>query len=150
MRSPEAAPRDHPFWAEVDGDEPLPPATAHLGLRFLEAVPGSGCIRVAFEPKPEFANPRGQIQGGFLAAMLDDTLGAALATTLARNEFAVSLEIKVSFLRAASLGPVIGEGRVTRRGRSIAFVEGELRDEAEQVMATATSTARILASGATP
>ncbi len=93
----------HPFWEEVDGRRPLPPASRHLGLRFLEANPGSGTIRVAFSPRPEFANPRGQIQGGFLSAMLDDAIGAAVATTLAPDEFAVTLEIKVSYLRPAEL-----------------------------------------------
>ena len=127
---------EHPFWDEVDGRQALPPASSHLGLRFLDAERGSGRIRVAFAPRAEFA------------AMLDDTLGAAVATTLAPNEFALSLEIKVNFLRPAALAPLIGEGSVTRRGRSVAFVEGALRDEANELLATATSTVRILDSPA--
>lgn len=135
---------EHPFWDEVAGRRPLPPASQRLGLRFLEAEPASGRIRVGFSAGEEFTNPHGQVQGGFLAAMLDETLGAALATTLAAGEFAVSLEIKVSFLRPAGPGTFVGEGRVTKRGRSIAFLEGSLRDPDGELLATATTTARLL------
>ena len=137
---------EHPFWDEVAGRQPLPPASQRLGLRFLEAEPDSGRVRVEFSAGEEFTNPRGQIQGGFLAAMLDETLGAALATTLAAGEFAVSLEIKVSFLRPASPGTLVGEGRVTQRGRSVAFLEGSLRDPEGELLATATTTTRLLRS----
>lgn len=136
--------RTHPFWAEVAGDAPLPPAATHLGLRFLEAEPQSGRILVEFAARAEFTNPHGQVQGGFLAAMLDDTLMGALATLLEPNEFATTLEIKVSFLRAAGLGKLRGEGRVVRRGRSVAFLEGSLHSESGEEMATASATARIL------
>ena len=40
--------------------------------------------RVQFEDKQEFLNPIGNVQGGFICAMLDDTLGPALVATLPR------------------------------------------------------------------
>ena len=138
------ADRDHPFWDEVDGTTPLPPATQHLGLRFLEAEPGSGRIVVEFSPRREFTNPRGQVQGGFLAAMLDDAFGAALATTLAKDEFAVTIESKINFIRPADPDKVVGEAEVEHRGKSIAFLRGELRNAEGDKLATGTATARIL------
>jgi acyl-coenzyme A thioesterase PaaI-like protein len=51
----------------------LPPCSRTLGWKLLEALPGSGKATVQFEAGPQFANPLGQVQGGFLAAMLDDT-----------------------------------------------------------------------------
>jgi uncharacterized protein (TIGR00369 family) len=86
----------------------------------------------------------GNVQGGFLAAMLDDTLGPALAATLGDGEFAPTLELKVSFLRPAAPGRITGTGRVVHRGGSIAFLAGELRDETGDVLATATATVRII------
>jgi acyl-coenzyme A thioesterase PaaI-like protein len=42
----------------------------------LEAVdPDAGTIELSFTAREEFLNPAGYIQGGSLAAMLDDTLG---------------------------------------------------------------------------
>ena len=86
----------------------------------------------------------GNVQGGFLSAMLDDTLGPALVATLPDGEFAVTLELKVSFLRPAVPGRITGTGRVVHRGGSVAFLAGDLRDDAGQLLATATATARII------
>ena len=122
-----------------------PPCAAKLlGWKVLEAEPGSGRIRVQFEATRDFTNPLGHVQGGFLAALLDDTLGPALATTFDAQEFAPTLELKVSFIRPAKPGTLIGTGRVVHRGASVAFLEGELRDSAGDLIATATATARLV------
>ena len=56
----------------------MPPIAKLLGWTLLEISPQSGTIAVQFDGKADFLNPRGTIQGGILAAMLDDTLGPAL------------------------------------------------------------------------
>ena len=106
--------------------------------------PDRGEIEVFFDAHEGFSNPMGNVQGGFLAAMLDDTLGPALVATLDADQFAPTLELKVSFLRPAAPGRIIGTGRVVHRGGSIAFLAGELTNEAGDVLATATATARII------
>jgi uncharacterized protein (TIGR00369 family) len=120
-----------------------PPAARLLGRRILEADAATGTTRVRFEARPEFFNRRGSIQGGILAAMLDSTLGCTLVPSLKRGESIVTLEMKVSFLRAAGIGEIFGIGRVVERGGAIAFVEGELRDAEDSRLATATATFRI-------
>lgn len=114
-----------------------------LGWELSWVAPERGQIEVFFDASAKFLNPMGVIQGGFLAVMLDDTLGPALVATLADGEFAPTLELKVSFLRPAALGRIVGTGRVVHRGGSIAFLAGELRDAAGDLLATATATARI-------
>lgn len=131
------------FWAAVRGELPAPPAAKLLGWTALEAEPGSGRIRVRFEATEAFTNPLGNVQGGFLAAMLDDTLGPACATASEAQEFGHTIELKVNFIRPAKPGTFVGEGWVVHRGRSIAFLQGELRDQAGELVATATATARI-------
>lgn len=133
-----------PFWEFLKGRRPPPPAAALLGWALSWVAPERGEIEVFFDARDSFTNPLGNVQGGFLAAMLDDTLGPALAATLADGEFAPTLELKVSFLRPAVPGRIIGTGRVVHRGGSIAFLAGELRDEAGEVLAAATATARIV------
>jgi len=135
---------EHPFWAAARGEIPGPPCARLLGWKLLEAAPGGGRIRVQFQATQDFANPMGNVQGGFLAAMLDDTLGPALVTTLAENEFAPTLELKVSFLHPAKPGVLIGTGWVVHRGGSIAFLQGELHTAAGELLATATATARVV------
>ena len=66
--------------------------------------PDAGTIEVAFTASDQFLNPAGVIQGGFLAAMLDDTLGPALVATLGPGQFAPTTDLHVQFLRPARPG----------------------------------------------
>lgn len=130
------------FWKIQRGELPPPPASKTLGMVIKEVDPGQGTIHVEFEGKPEFVNPIGSIQGGFLAAMLDDTLGPALVATLNASEFAPTLELKVQFIAPAKVGKIAAFGRVVARGGKIAFLEGELRQD-DKLVAKATATAVI-------
>ena len=100
---------------------------------------------MAFNALDAFLNPAGVVQGGFLAAMLDDTLGPALVAGLESGDFAPTLDLHVQFLRPAYPGRLLGRGRVVRRGRNVAFLAGELTDIAGAVLAVATATAQIKA-----
>jgi uncharacterized protein (TIGR00369 family) len=82
------------------------------------------------------------VQGGFLAAMLDDTMGPALAATLAAGEIAPTLNLNVSFERPAKVGMLSGKGRVLKRGRDVCFLAGELYQDGQRV-ASATATALV-------
>jgi uncharacterized protein (TIGR00369 family) len=136
--------REGPFWDFVAGRAPAPPVAALLGWTLLAVDPEQGTIRVQFEAKPDFLNPAGTIQGGILTAMLDDTMGPALVATLGADQFAVTLELKTSFIRPAKVGILIGEGRVVHRGGTVCFLEGSLRDPEGALVATATATARLV------
>ncbi|HKQ76289.1 MAG TPA: PaaI family thioesterase [Blastocatellia bacterium] len=134
--------RDALFWRIQDGESPPPQAAATLGI-FIRAVsPADGTIDVEFDGKPEFTNPVGHIQGGFLAAMLDDTMGPALAATLDAGEFAPTLNLNVSFAKPAKVGKLQGKGRILKRGKEVCFLAAELFQEGELV-AAATATAII-------
>ena len=74
-------------------------------------------------------------------------MGPALVAALPGGQFVTTLELKVSFLRPARPGRITGTGRVVHRGGSIAFLAGELRDQAGELLATATATARIIRPG---
>lgn len=98
-------------------------------------------VEIAFEARPEFCNPVGQIQGGFLTAMLDEVMSVAGVVTSGISASIASLEIKTSYLRPAAPGPLRGVGRVVKWGRSICFLEGELFDGEDRMVARANSTA---------
>jgi uncharacterized protein (TIGR00369 family) len=127
----------------------LPPAPTGitLGWELIEVNPEEGRISVAFLAKPEFLNVFGSVQGGFLAAMLDDTMAPALFATLGHGEVSPMLELKVNFLRPAKVGRIVCEGRVVHRGGGTAFLEGSLRDAEGNLCATATATVRIIKVG---
>ena len=122
--------------------EGRPPCADTLGWQAEAIEPGR--VRVRYEASARFCNPQGVIQGGFLAAMLDDAMGPAGFTLLDDGQFAPTLELKVSFLRPARPGPLVAEGRVVHRARSVLFLEGRLETEDGALVATATATARVV------
>jgi uncharacterized protein (TIGR00369 family) len=136
--------RRGPFWDVIEGRLPQPSAAVTLGWELVAVDPEARTIEVAFDASERFTNPVGNVQGGFLAAMLDDTLGPALVATLEPGQFAPTLELKVNFLRPAKPGRLIGRGRVVDRGGSIACLEGSLANADGVTVATATATARIM------
>lgn len=131
------------FWKIMAGKLPPPNVAATLGIKFGAIDADAGTIEVEFQARAEFANPAGNIQGGFLAAMLDDTMGPALAATLAKGEFAPTLNLNVSFEKAAVVGVISGRGRVLKRGGQVCFLAGELFQGGERI-ATATATATAI------
>jgi uncharacterized protein (TIGR00369 family) len=128
----------------------MPPVAQLLGWQLEEIDPGKGTIVVRYEGRPEFTNPLGDIQGGLLAAMLDDTMGPALVATLPPGQFAATLEMKVSYLAPAQVGPLWGHGRVVKRGGTISFVEADLVDGDGVIVARATATVRVISLPASP
>ena len=132
-----------PVLTALDG-HPRPPCAELLGWEIVDARPADGWIRVRFEGRPEFVNPAGYIQGGFLAAMLDDTMGPAMFVYSEGRLFTPTIEMHVSFLSPARPGPIYGEGQVVQAGKSIAFLEGKLMDLSGTVLARATASARLV------
>ena len=132
-----------PVSTALDG-LPRPPCAELLGWDVVDARPADGWIRIRFEGRPEFLNPAGYIQGGFLAAMLDDTMGPAMFVYAEGRLFTPTIEMHVSFLSPARPGPIYGEGQVVQAGKSIAFLEGKLTDLSGAVLARATASARLV------
>jgi uncharacterized protein (TIGR00369 family) len=130
------------FWKIVAGEIPPPKAAETLGIVFTHIDASSGVIETELQGRPEFTNPAGNIQGGFLAAMLDDTMGPALAATLAAGQIAPTLNLNISFHRPANVGALNGKGRIVRRGKEVCFLAGELYQGGE-LIASATATALI-------
>jgi uncharacterized protein (TIGR00369 family) len=109
----------------------------------IDIDPDSGTIEVAFTATEAFLNPAGDVQGGLLAAMLDDTMGPALVATLPPGDWAPTIDLQVQFLAPVKPGELRARGRVVRRGRDVAFLAGELRDARDRLLATATASAII-------
>ena len=120
--------REGLFWDIMEGRAKPPASAVLLGFQFLSYDEEQSRLKVQFEGKPEFLNPLGTVQGGFLTAMLDDTVGPAATAALPAGQFTQTLEIKTSFLRPAKVGAIFAEARVVHRGRDIIFVEGSLSD----------------------
>lgn len=128
------------FDAIVAGRLPPPECAKTLGLEIIGYDLAAHSVELQFDGKPEFANPIGIVQGGFLSAMLDDTMGLASATAMKLGEFAPTLGLNVQFHRPATIGKLTGKGRITMRGKEIFHLAAELYQDGKLV-AAATATA---------
>jgi uncharacterized protein (TIGR00369 family) len=128
-------------------NKPAPPAAALLGWELVSEDPEAGTIEIAFHPDARMLNPQGNVQGGFVAAMLDDTMGPALVSMSGGTLMPSTIDLNVSFMRPVKPGRVIGRGRVVKAGRSVVFLEGELFDETGNLLARATSSGVPVAIG---
>jgi uncharacterized protein (TIGR00369 family) len=123
---------------------PKPACAELLGWRLLAQDATKGWVRIGFEGRHAFLNPAGFIQGGLVAAMLDDSMGPAILVMTEGRSYTVTIDMNVSFLAPAKPGRLIGEGQVLQLGKTIAFLEGRLSDEEGMLIARATSSARVV------
>jgi len=126
---------------------PKPPCAEHLGWTLLDGDAEAGWIRIGFTARPEFRNPAGFVQGGFIAAMLDDTMGPAVLIKSQGRVFTSTIDLRVSYLAPAKVGSFVGKGRVVQIGKTIAFAEAKLFDREGTLVATATTSARVIETG---
>jgi uncharacterized protein (TIGR00369 family) len=131
------------LWDAINGKVPPSPAASLMGWNLRAIDPDVGTIEVGFSMDERFTNPVGSIQGGFVAAMLDDTLGPALVATLEPDQFAPTVSLHVQYLAPALVGDFVCHGNIVRRGREIAFLAGYLVDARGTTVATANATAAI-------
>jgi uncharacterized protein (TIGR00369 family) len=118
------------------------PATGMLfGSRVLEVDQAAGRVRMSFEPGDQLTNPRGTVQGGIVAAMLDDAAAFAGIVALGEPGFIASMELKTSFFAAVMPGLVYAEGRCLKMGKSSCFLEADLTDADGKLLARLTSSA---------
>jgi uncharacterized protein (TIGR00369 family) len=119
-----------------------PSGSRTLGFRVVAVSQAAKSVEVEFEARADLLlNPMGQVQGGFLSAMLDECMSVACMVASGMTAVAPTLEMKTSFFRPALPGRLKGVGKVAKWGRQIAFTEGELYDAEGRLLAKATGTA---------
>ena len=132
---------DEAILARFQAAKNPPKGSQLVGFRMTAVDQASRTVEVAFEASEQFCNPMRQIQGGYLCVMLDECMSVACMVASGMTSVAPTLEMKTSFFRPATPGPLRGVGRVVRWGKTIAFTEGELYDAEGRLVAKATGTA---------
>lgn len=128
-------------WA--DGMEIPPPVVRELEGEFLEVTPGTS-IRARWPVLERHLGPAGTLQGGIMAAMLDNTVGPLAYLTT--DQVCVTVGLDMSFVRP-----------VTRRDRAVevtvevldttrrfVFLRAELRNPEGKLLASAQTELTVL------
>ncbi|MCK4270253.1 MAG: PaaI family thioesterase [Methanogenium sp.] len=88
-----------------------------------------GTAELSMEVRPDMLNGDGWLQGGIFTAICDEAMALALCTVLDENESIATVSESTSFMRGVQNGTLRAIGRVIKKGRRIAFTEGEVIGE---------------------
>ena len=102
-----------------------------------------GTIEFEFDIEKKFCNPTGDVQGGLLSGMIDDTMAPAFIFKTQFTKRPPTIEIKTNFLYPTRVGKAYGYGRIVKSGKNLVFLEGHLKQD-DRIVVTATSTAVIV------
>jgi uncharacterized protein (TIGR00369 family) len=115
-----------------------------LGMGIGGVEPG----RVAFtlRTRPEFANPNGTLHGGITATLLDSAMACAVLSELPPEVGYTTVDLSVTYLRPVPVDGVNlhAQGEVLHVGRSLAAGRGVATDDDDRLIATASTTCRII------
>ena len=104
------------------------PFNRYLGMKLEEAADGYCRISI----RPTGSTPRGvggSVHGGILASLVDIAALAAVRSAAGPNDImAGTAELNISYLRPASSELVVTEGRLLKKGRSLAVIDVDISD----------------------
>jgi uncharacterized protein (TIGR00369 family) len=123
-----------------DGILPEPPMARLIDFRLRIAEPGR--IVMELEPHESLENAIGLLHGATAAALLDTAMGCAISTRLPAGQGAVTLDLKLTYLRPLSVrsGTIFAEGKLIKLGRQTSYTEGFVRDGSGNLAVHATAT----------
>ncbi|KDA04074.1 PaaI family thioesterase [Hyphomonas oceanitis] len=104
------------------------PSSTSLGFKLLSLDMKKWETRVRFEGRQEFTNPAGVIQGGYLVAMMDDTIGMLTGMKAGKRALPSTVDLHTHFLRPVRVGVIEVVARLRNIGRAMVFAEAELFD----------------------
>jgi len=127
--------------ARFQNSKKRPPCSDTLGMRLSALSQEEQWVRMDFDVPQMFANPTGAVQGGFIAAMMDEAMSTAVIIASNVTMTAPTLEMKTSYLKRLMPGPASVQARILKLGKSACFMEADCFDAAGDLVARATATA---------
>ena len=117
--------------------------TSLYNMKCVDLNTNKGTVTFLFDIDKKFCNPTGDVQGGLLSGMIDDTMALAFIFQSKFTKRPPTIEIKTNFLHPTKTGKALGYGKIVKSGRNLVFLEGRLEQENRTVV-TATSTGIIV------
>ena len=112
-------------------------------MKCIDLNTNDGTIEFEFDIEKKFCNPTGDVQGGLLSGMIDDTMALAFIFKTQFTKRPPTIEIKTNFIYPTRVGKAYGYGRIVKSGKNLVFLEGHLKQD-DRIVVTATSTAVIV------
>ena len=109
-----------------------------LGIELESQEPGVAVLSMKL--RDELMRNGGIAHGGAVAALIDSAMAFAILPLLAENEYSMTVDLTIHYLRPVSAGSARAIARVVRAGKRVITVSAELFDSNEKLAATAIST----------
>lgn len=123
----------------------LPPCIQTLGDGRVVAHDADAMrIEMHFDIGPQHCHSGDIVQGGFITGMMDAAMAQAVMAQVGVSAWIASLELKVSFIAPGHPGLNKAFAWIRKPGRSIVFLEGELLDSDDRLVATSSSTVKLV------
>ncbi len=113
-----------------------------MGVEIGEIREGWAELRMPV--RQDMMNGVGWLQGGIFTALADEAMALALYTLTSRGERIATISESTSFVKGARDGTLVATGYVLKRGRKVAFMEGEVRRDSREGELLARTSASFL------
>jgi len=90
---------------------------------------GGGEAELVMPVRPDMHNGVGWLQGGLFTALCDEAMALALFTVLEEETAIATISESTSFLQGVRSGRIAATGKVVKKGRNVAFMEGYVKSE---------------------
>jgi acyl-coenzyme A thioesterase 13 len=98
-----------------------------------------GSLTMEFTVREDMCNPGGIMHGGVAIGMMDDLIGMT-TFSMGNQAFYSTVNLNTDFLYSAKPNEkLIAKSKIVRMGKKIAHAEGEIRNEAGQIVAKCTT-----------
>ena len=128
------------YLAASDVQERIRTSNTARQLGFVIEKAERGKVTLRMPVKALHKQVYGVVHGGVLAALADTAGGLATYMACPRGTRVATVEMKINFLEAVEAGTVFAEAEVVRRGRHIAVVDCDVRDDRGRLVTKALMT----------
>jgi uncharacterized protein (TIGR00369 family) len=117
------------------------PISQLIGFQVEPGPMGEAVVRLEVDHR--LHNPMGRVHGGVLAALSDAAMGIAFGRTLDDGQDFATIDLHVHFMRPVRGKQLTATARVQQRGLRVGFVECNIVDDRQRLIASATCSCTV-------
>jgi len=120
--------------AEIQGDEKMKERIQqckflhHLNIKLHQVC--DGVVEASVPLQPSYMQHQQAAHGGLITTLADSAAGFAAISMTPHDREVVTVELKISFLKAARGASLVAKGKVIKSGRQFHFCEAEVWSDA--------------------
>ncbi|MCP1146712.1 PaaI family thioesterase [Lysinibacillus endophyticus] len=122
--------------------EYISPFWEHISLKVTLSADGKSEVTIPVQK--EVLNFGGNVQGGVIATLIDVATGSAVASILSEGQKIVTTDLTIHYVLPGQGKMLTGKGHIKHKGRTLAVANGEVFNDAGQLIALGSASFRII------